>query len=171
MEEVTLIDPQVDDYITIRGCTYHSGVFQVNGQRYKTHLNNTTVEKFGAAQRAAGLTHRYDTVIMLNVLVYSLDAFDFLTTLHESLKPGGLLIFHDRWFSDIVKSSRCKTAGFFTNVLQVSKLLLDHFLSFYDTQPFLSTEQTEGQKMRSGYWCQGLDDERGYWAAVRKLGE
>ena len=49
--------------------------------------------------------------------------------------------------------------------------ILDFNLSFYDTQPFLSTEQTEGQKMRSGYWCQGLDDERGYWAAVRKLGD
>lgn len=171
MEEVTLIDPQVDDYIKIRGCTYHSGVFQVGGRRYKTHLNNTTVEKFGAWQRAQGLTHRFDTVVMMNVLVYSLDAFDFLETLHESLKLGGLLIFHDRWFSDILKSHRCKTAGFFTNVLQVSKTVLDHFLSFYDTQPFLSTEQTEGQKMRSGYWCQGLDDERGYWAAVRKIGE
>jgi hypothetical protein len=171
VEEVTLIDPQVNDYITIRGCTYHSGVFEVNGRRYKTVLNNTTVEKFGAAQRAAGQLHRYDTVVMMNVLVYSLDAFEFLTTLHESLKVGGLLIFHDRWFSDIVKSSKCKTAGFFTNVLQVSKGLLDHFLSFYDTKPFLSTEQTEGQKLRSSYWCQGLDNEMGYWAAVRKLGD
>jgi hypothetical protein len=171
MEEVTLVDPQVDDYIKIRGCTYHSGVFEANGKRYITHLNNTTVEKFGAAQRAQGLTHRYDTVIMMNVLEYSLDAFEFLETLHESLKPGGLLIFHDRWFNDIVKSSRCKTAGFFTNVLQVSKGVLDHFLSFYDTKPFLSTEQTEGQKLRGSYWCQGLDNEQGYWAAVRKIGE
>ena len=65
---------------------------------------------------------------MMNVLVYSLDAFEFLETIHHSLKVGGLLIFHDRWFSNIAVSSTCKTAGFFTNVLQVSKGLLDHFL-------------------------------------------
>lgn len=171
MDEVTLVDPQIDDYITIRGCTYHSGVFQVQNKRYPTILNNTTVEKFGASQKQQGLLNQYDTVIMMNVLVYSLDAIEFLETLHYSLKKNGLLIFHDRWFNDSIKSSNCKTAGFFTNVLQVSEKMLSHFLSFYDVKPFISTKQTEGQILRSSHWCGWQDDEMGYWAAVRKLTE
>ena len=169
ISSVTLIDPQVDDYIKIAGCTYKSGVFEVNHKKYTTYLNNTTVEKFGAAQRAQGLINLYDTVIMMNVLVYSLDAFQFLETLHYSLKIGGLLLFHDRYFKDIITSSKCTTAGFFTNVLQVHKAVLDHFLSFYSQEPYLSTDQTEGQRMRGKDWCHNLDDERGYWAAVPKL--
>lgn len=171
MTHVTLVDPQIEDYKPIRGCTYHSGHFEARGKKYPTSLNHTTVEKFGAAMRENKLLQQYDTVIMMNVLVYSLDAFEFLQTLHDSIPKGGLLIFHDRWFEDSIKSSNCKTAGFFTNVLQVSKTMLDHFLSFYSKEPFVSTEQTEGQKMRSGYWCQGLDNERAYFVAVRKLGD
>mmetsp|Transcript_37748 Transcript_37748/g.65240 ORF Transcript_37748/g.65240 Transcript_37748/m.65240 type:complete len:346 (-) Transcript_37748:82-1119(-) len=169
ISSVTLIDPQVYDYIKIAGCTYKSGVFEVNNKKYTTYLNNSTVEKFGVAQRAQGLINPYDTVIMMNVLVYSLDAFQFLETLHYSLKIGGLLLFHDRYFKDIITSSKCITAGFFTNVLQVHKAVLDHFLSFYSQEPYLSTDQTEGQRMRGKDWCHNLDDERGYWAAVRKL--
>ena len=34
----------------------------------------------------------FDTVIMMNILVYALDAFQFLETLHASLKVGGLIV-------------------------------------------------------------------------------
>ena len=59
----------------------------------------------GAAPPAA--FEQFDTVIVMNVLVYSRNAFEFLETLYRTLKPGGLLIFHDRYFDDPVKSSRC----------------------------------------------------------------
>lgn len=113
-------------------------------------------------------TKQFDTVVVMNVLVYSRDAFDFLETVYGSLRPGGLLIFHDRWFLDTVKSSECKTAGFEVNMIEVSKTLLDHFLSKFQHRPFLSTEQTELQIMRSRDWCGWKDDEQGYWAAVTK---
>ena len=59
--------------------------------------------------------------------------------------------------------------GFYVNVVQVSKELLDHFLSLFSKEPFFSSEQTKGQIFRSKEWCSWKDDELGYFVAVRKL--
>lgn len=74
---------------------------------------------------------KYDTVIVMNVLVYALDAFEFLSTVHNALKPGGLLLFHDRYFDNWAKSSKCKTAGFTVNVLQVTSIFEAVVLKLY----------------------------------------
>ena len=52
--------------------------------------------------------------------------------------------------------------------IQVSKKLLDHFLSFFDREPFYSEEQTKYQIERSRDWCHGKDNERGFWVVLRK---
>lgn len=140
-------------------------LFTVNGQTWDTTLSNLTVEAWGR-NKPPGLA--FDTVVVMNVLVYAKNAFTFLETVYDALKPGGLLLFHDRWFDDIVKSSGCKMAGFGKNVVQVPKGLLDHFLSFFTTEPFFSTNQTHGQIFRSREWCQWRDDEHGFFVAVRK---
>jgi hypothetical protein len=88
--------------------------------------------------------------------------------MHRSVKMGGLLIFHDRWFDNHVISSKCNTAGFFTNILQVSKPLLEHFLTFFGDVIYMNTNQTADAAHRSKYWCLGKDEERGYFAIVRK---
>ena len=160
---ITLVDPQIEDYLAIPDSSFHNGQLIVKKHIYNTILSNSTVENFPKSLK------QYDTVIVMNVLVYALNAFDYLETLHSKLKINGILIFHDRWFDNWVKSSKCKTAGYYTNVLQVSKPILDHFLSFYELQPFLSTNQTDFQIMRSRDWCGWKDDERGYWAVVKKI--
>ena len=108
--------------------------------------------------------NKYDTVIMFNALPYSKNAFEFLTTIYLSLKPGGLLLFHDRWFDDPVKSSQCNFFGFNLNIIQVARPLLDHFISKFEKFPYLTTIQTTDQKMRSIRHCNGqiYDDERGH---------
>lgn len=162
---MTLVDPQIFLYQKIKGCTYASGNYSVNFKEYPTTLLGTTVEAFG---RDLSTRQKYDTIIVMNVLVYALNAFDFLLTIYNSLKPGGLLLFHDRWFSDMVHSSTCKFAGFYTHIIQCSKGLLDHFLDSFPQREFYSTNQTHGMKMRNLHWCHGRDDERGYFVALRK---
>lgn len=164
VKSVTLVDPLIDKYMKIPGCSYASG--SVLG--YPTKLHNFTVEEYGKSSFAS---HQYDTVIDMNVLLYAKDAFQFLTTLYKSVKLGGYLIFHERWFDNPAQSSKCKTAGFGINVVQVAKPLLDHFLSFFSTEPYFNTNQTKNQVMRSRDWCRGLDDERSYWIIVRKVKE
>jgi hypothetical protein len=114
---------------------------------------------------------QYDTVICMNVLVYAQDAFKFLTTLFNAVKVGGMLIFHDRWFDNAVQSSKCKTAGFTINVVQITKPVLDHFLAKFDRAPYFTTNQTTDQAIRAAQWCHGRDTEPAYWAAIRKVSE
>jgi hypothetical protein len=165
VDSVVLVDPRINDYKTIPACTYGSGQFMVNGISYHTELSTSPVEVFDTDKPAR---RQFDTVICMNVLVYAQNAYKFLETLYKSVKPGGLLIFHDRWFDNVPKSSTCKMAGFLVNILEVKKVVLDHFLSFFDDKPFLSTNQTHNQMRRSRDWCLNLDKEQGYWAALRK---
>ena len=145
--------------------TFIAALLKVNGKFIETTLVDLTVEEYGR-QHAS---RRFDTVIMTNVMVFAQDALALLTTLHTALKIGGLLIFHERWFDNHAKSSHCKTAGFQVQIVQANKSLLDHFLSAFSSAPWVSTNQTEGQLERSVNWCRKKDDERGYFAAVRKI--
>ena len=125
------------------------------------------MEAFGRVPEHQGA---FDTVVMMNVLVYAQDALAFLSTLHSSLKVGGTLIFHDRWFEDPVSSSHCKFVGFAMHIIQVRRALLQHFLdSSFSVEPLINTAQTRGQVDRSRDWCKWKDDETGYFAIVKKL--
>ena len=168
----------------------------VNGTEYSAMTHNSSVEAFGeymlgadvlqhkhltyvppssskhneAAINLNAVDHLYDTVIVMNVLVYSRNAFQFLETIYRTLKPGGLLIFHDRYFDDIVKSSQCKMAGFLTHMIQLRSSFIEYFLSdeFFENLPYKNTEQNIHQKRRNREWCPGHDDERGTFVALRK---
>ncbi len=160
VKSATLVDPQINVYKNINGCSYKSGQL--------LNLNTTLISRTTEEIKDSLATHGYDTLIHMNVLVYVRDAFVYLETLYRVLKPGGLLLFHERWFENSVVSSTCKTAGFDINIVQVSRKVLDHFLSFFEREPFFSEEQTKYMISRSKEWCQWRDDELGYFAVVRK---
>ena len=167
IHNVTLVDPMIFEYKKIRSCSYESGSLSINGTMYPTELSDLTVEEWG--KRRVG--SQFDTVISMNVLVYAKDAFKFLQTLYDSLKPGGLLLFHDRWFDDPSRSSRCKMSGFMTNILQVKRPLLDHFLQIFDFQgigTYYNTNQTDRAAYRSKNWCPNDDNEVAYFVAGRR---
>lgn len=44
------------------------------------------------------LSSMYDTVIMMNVLEHCRDALSVLENLHHAVKPGGVLVFSERWY-------------------------------------------------------------------------
>eukprot|EP00981_Chlorochromonas_danica_P012928 scaffold5574_cov162-Ochromonas_danica.AAC.3 len=168
MKEITLVDPLVYHYQSIKGCSYYDGQLVVNNTVFPTTLSNLTIEAFGATLSTQG--GLYDTVILMNVIVYAQDALKILETVYSALKPNGLLIFHDRYFDNWIKSSKCKTAGFSVNIQQVSETTLDHFLeSAFSREPFFNTNQTKEQIDRSKHWCRWLDDEKGYFVIVHKI--
>jgi hypothetical protein len=166
LSSLMIVDPLVDHYKTMKNCPYGTGTMVINNVSYPTTLSNLTIEQYAMAHKPL---KKFDTVIVMNVLVYAMDAFAILNTIYDSLQHGGLLIFHDRWFLNPAVSSKCKTSGFLVDLIQVSKHLLDHFMGFFDHSPFLSTNKTEGQISRALGWCHGKDDEQGYWAVVRKI--
>eukprot|EP01039_Chlorochromonas_danica_P000649 gene649-704_t len=170
MKEVTLLDPLIYHYQTIKHCPYYNGQFTVNNTVYPTILSNLSIEAFGTTLASRPLEDLYDTVILMNVIVYAQNALKILETIYSALKPNGLLIFHDRYFDNWIHSSKCKTAGFIVNIQQVSQTVLQHFLdSAFSREPFFNTNQTKEQIERSRDWCKWSDDEKAYFVIVRKV--
>jgi SAM-dependent methyltransferase len=66
----------------------------------------------------------YDTLIAINVIEHVQNAFEFLTQIYTALKPGGLLIFHDRYYlnSHIMD-------GDLWHPVRIKRRVLDHFLA------------------------------------------
>ena len=61
-------------------------------------LNGLAVEllPIGAEQVPSCYTHAFDTVVMINVIEHTFNAFATLETAHRLLKPGGLILFAER---------------------------------------------------------------------------
>ena len=100
IEHVTLVDPLIWPYGKLEGCSYQGGTLKVNGTAYPTTLFNTSTETFGKGHGKKEFLIRplnyvvpnasqFDTVIVMNVLVYSNNAFEFLETLHRVLAGEG----------------------------------------------------------------------------------
>lgn len=183
--------------MTIPTCPYKSGTFMHSNAKknfkksFPTTLINDTLESFvqnfhidkdhrvlsllshnkkkEAHSSGASNLPQFDTIISTSVLPYACDAIAYLTSLHKLLKPNGVLIFYERWFENSAQSSKCRLVGFSNNIIQISRQGLDHFLSFFTKEPFLSSKQTKNQIRRSKDDCHWLDDETGYFAIVRKL--
>tara|TARA_B110000090_G_C13368567_1_gene441056 strand:- start:740 stop:1927 length:1188 start_codon:yes stop_codon:yes gene_type:complete len=185
IDKVTLVDPLLTNYARLEGCSYADGNLIIKGKPYETKLINTSVEVFGhdflgpdvllkkSLSYAPENVILYDTVVVMNVLVYSRNAFEFLETVYRSLKPGGLLIFHDRWFDDVMpieRSTRCKMSGFLQHMIQVRKDFLQYFLGeeFFEQAPYHNSTRNEHQLFRMREWCPNMDDERAYFVALRK---
>jgi hypothetical protein len=52
-----------------------------------------------SAQKPGAEVVLYDTLFSINVIEHVQDVFEYLTGLYLALKPHGLLIFHDRYYS------------------------------------------------------------------------
>lgn len=68
----------------------------------------------------------YDTLISVNVIEHVQDAFKYFSSLYHSLKPGGLLIFHDRYYDET-----SLVGGDHFHPIRIKRIVLDKFLSFF----------------------------------------
>ena len=88
VESITLADPLM--------LFYHAHV-------PKNQYNDASLAGFQRFYIAAGgedvlLRAEYDTVIMMNVLEHCRDALRVLDNLHAAVRPGGVLVFSERWY-------------------------------------------------------------------------
>ena len=70
----------------------------------------------------------FDTVVMLNVLEHVTNAFIILQNIYNSLKPGGVLIFHERIY-DANNATRDWNPG---HPIRLKSAVFDHFLKHFE---------------------------------------
>jgi hypothetical protein len=89
----------------------------------------------------------YDTLISINVLEHVQDAFAYLTNLYTALRPGGLLIWHERYYDDhsVLNGDRF-------HPVRVKKVIFDHFLSGFNILFNNCSASYDGRKDEKGYY-------------------
>lgn len=130
VSSVTFLEPNIYRYVSNKFCRYKTGKFL----NYSTVLISAKTEDYHAVAM-------YDTVLVINVIEHVSDAIEFMTAIHKFLRPGGLLIWSERWFDDPVKAS-CVLGGFDLHPIRISKLISDIYLSAF-SPIFMNTKPTQ----------------------------
>jgi SAM-dependent methyltransferase len=66
-----------------------------------------------------------------NMIEHAQNAVEFLHGIHNSLKPGGLLIFHDRYYKTPERGDAVLGRNVYLPI-RLTRRVFDHFLSDFD---------------------------------------
>lgn len=161
VNELTIFEPGADKYMTdVASCSYRSGKLEqwgAPGRAVSVGGGDGRYHSFPVVVRAEGgeLLHGsasstqsgYDTLISINVLEHVQDAFKYLTGLFQALKPGGYLIFHERYYDDAAI-----TRGDEYHPVRVKRQVFDAFLSEFDIIFNNCQADYDGRAGESGYY-------------------
>ncbi len=154
IDRITLAEPNIFRYLSLPTCSYsHGAVADI-----ETILISGKVEHLPFVEA-------FDTVILINVIEHVSDLFAFLSSVYRSLKPRGLLIFHERWHDDPDASS-CVIGEFEMHPIRVRRPALEHFLSLFDPEEealYYSVKYAPNINCEESYL------ETSYYVATRKL--
>jgi SAM-dependent methyltransferase len=136
-ESVTLLEPNMRNYMAeVPTCSYKSGELIPGVPTYLV-----------AAGAEVKLFHnRFDTLLMSNVLEHVQNAYEILQNVHDALKPGGLLIFHDRWWPDFEFATAVPQDNLFHPV-RLQRPVFDWFNSKFEVL-YENYEGTTAMKQR-----------------------
>ena len=130
IRKLTLWDPNAKDYMKrVKHCTYKSGTLEGFSQI-------PTVIVTAPSENMRSYTNEFDTILMINVLEHVQNAYQILQNIYNSLRPGGILIFGERWWDQLYT-----TENYHTDTLHpiriryyVWKWFTDHFDKIYDAR-------------------------------------
>ena len=120
---ITLVDPLLYSYLQrVEHCTYKGG-----------HLGdfNQSLVLISSPTEALRFEEDYDSLMTMNVLEHVQDAFAHLELIYNSLRPKGLLIFHERWWNKYVPTQEKNDnyKQWLMHPIRVRQPVIDHFLS------------------------------------------
>lgn len=142
---IDLLDPLLNDYLDHPNCFYKNK--KVLG--FDTYTHSTPIEKFTPEIK-------YDLIIMNNVLEHCYDISKIFGVIQNSLKPGGLFVFSDVYFTgDDAKKmvTEIYDAG---HPIKISKKILDNFLENYEILYEKDFEKLYGQHWRNDKYFIGV---------------
>jgi len=121
VENVTLLDPLLFEYMNHPGCTYHDG-----------KLNNKMINVINSPIEALDKKEQYDIVVMINVLEHCQSIPKIFEKIQEIVKEDGIFIFSDVYFSQEVIKDISKHAYNSGHPIRIEEKYLKNFLSNFD---------------------------------------
>jgi len=136
-DSITLSDPNLFNYMKNSPLSpYKDGTF----------LNIKTYLVAAGAEAPVFGSDTFDTVLMVNVLEHVQNAYVVLDNLWRMIKPGGLLIFNDRWVEkwtfDWLDDAKL-------HPIRIRQVVLEHFLVQFEVL-FQNDNGTQEMKQRGG---------------------
>lgn len=127
-KSVTLIDPGLAEYVAkVAGCPYKTKKLFT-----KAELVNVPVILVSTGAEVPLFDETFDSILMTNVLEHVLNSYDVLVNLWRALKPGGVLIFNDRWWDDFVVETSSGLDNTY-HPIRPKKPVLTTFLDQFET--------------------------------------
>lgn len=140
----TVYEPGAEYYINnVVGCAYKNRKSLLSADKQRFHAFPLHIIGTGGESL---LDHpkMYDTLVSINVIEHVQNAYSFLEGLHRVIKPGGLLVFHERYYEKPMDGDCVLGVNFF-HPIRITKNVLDAFLELFDVV-YLSTDQTPRMK-------------------------
>lgn len=161
VRQYTIFEPGADYYVqNVQTCAYRSGKLE----KYRTQgVHSFPVEIISS--RGESFTNSessYDTVISINVIEHVQNAVEYLHSLHAALRPGGILIFHERFY-DTPRSGDAVLGQNIYHPIRLTKLMFDVFLSDFE----IIYNNCDGHNRITGWLKRGAD-EHGYYVIAKK---
>ena len=121
VKSITLWEPGVNFYIqNTPTCAYKNGF-----------LGNRSAILVQAGAEDLVFPEMFDSLMMINVLEHTRNIFVILHNIYTTLKPGGLLIFNDRWWNDF-NHRKTIDLDMLYHPIRCYREVFDHFLSFFE---------------------------------------
>jgi hypothetical protein len=156
IDKLTVWEPSAERYMKeVPTCSYKNsklaryGNFKGVHDDFEVIINSKGGELLGNNSEYI----QYDTLISINVIEHVQDAFKYFTGLYKSIKTGGLLIFHDRYYDDDTV-----VGGDHYHPIRIKKSVIDRFLSGFNIIYNNCTAHYDNRK-----------NEKGYYVVARKL--
>eukprot|EP00775_Hariotina_reticulata_P012241 gene12241-12379_t len=126
VDSITLWEPGAQDYMAnVANCAYKD-----------SKLRGRPVSIMPLGAELINATEAYDTILMINVLEHVQNSYTILENVHRALKPGGLLIFNDRWWDHYnwktqVNASSYEGLDHLYHPIKCNRIVHAHFLSHF----------------------------------------
>jgi len=93
IRSLTVIDPGIPGYLAGGRSSYQNGTILPRGRTKPVRVLTLAM---GAEQVPSKYDEHFDTVVMINCVEHTFNAFATLFSAYRLLKPGGLFVFHER---------------------------------------------------------------------------
>ena len=159
-QKYTVVEPGASYYMnTVPTCAYRTGELRKLGSKEFFQFPIEVISTPGESRLHTGA---YDTVISINVIEHVQNAIEYFHSLHAALRPGGILIFHERFYPNPPAGDAVLGENIY-HPIRLTQLMFDVFLSDFD----ILFNNCDGHHLIKG-WLARDANERGYYVIAKK---
>ncbi len=137
VETIELLDPLIERYLELPNCAY------TDMKLRRLDGNTEPVAKLHAMPiEDMQVEQKYDLVILINVIEHCIDVRKIFDNVWNLLVPGGVFIFHDKYFDHLETAVEIASHYDTGHPLRPDRKIVDGFLNRFETifSRWISTE-------------------------------